>query len=415
MSHHFDYTADERLDISDAYCFAGPSDAFGPRTVFGMNASSSVGTPWDPAGYYELKLDTNEDLVEDITWRFTFPVDSAGIQHVVVAELTGREATDRNAKGRIITPPNAPVGEVLEVEGGLKIFAGPRTDSFFNFIPFPVAVAAALKAGTFPDLAALFPPTDTFLNNTVRSVLVEAPAEVTGLRRLNYWATTAIYDQGHGWAQLQRAGGPNGTTFWNFVDGPAGININATVPTDDLAGRPAHPDTDPATGVWGQVRDQTAAVVAAGGTYNQGDPRPAHRAGLRRLRGRHIPPHGHPVHPRHQRPVGPLAGQPQRQGPDRRRVRQRRQSRPQPGLRLRPYSAREAPRLLPLPLPAAGKLTRHREHRTQADPAFTTQKEEHLCRTTSAPTNSSSPATIAASTSPTSSCSPRPTTRTRPC
>ena len=25
MSHHFDYTADERLDISDAYCFAGPA------------------------------------------------------------------------------------------------------------------------------------------------------------------------------------------------------------------------------------------------------------------------------------------------------------------------------------------------------------------------------------------------------
>ena len=124
MSHHFDYTADERLDISDAYCFAGPRDAFGPRTVFGMNASPSTGIPWDPAGYYELKLDTNEDLVEDITWRFTFPVDSAGIQHVVVAELTGRQATDRNAKGRIITPPNAPVGEVLEVEGGLKIFAG---------------------------------------------------------------------------------------------------------------------------------------------------------------------------------------------------------------------------------------------------------------------------------------------------
>ena len=113
MSHHFDYTADERLDISDAYCFAGPRDAFGPRTVFGMNASPNAAGPWDPAGYYELKVDTNEDLVEDITWRFTFPVDSAGVQHVVVAELTGRQATDRNAKGRIITPPNAPVGEVL--------------------------------------------------------------------------------------------------------------------------------------------------------------------------------------------------------------------------------------------------------------------------------------------------------------
>ena len=270
MSHHFDYTADERLDISDAYCFAGPGDAFGPRTVFGMNASPNGAGPWDPAGYYELKVDTNEDLVEDITWRFTFPVDSAGVQHVVVAELTGREATDRNASGRIITPRNAPVGEVLEVERGIKIFAGPRTDSFFNFLPFPITLANALNEGFFPDLAALFPPTDFFMNQIVRSVLIEVPAEITGRRRLNYWATTAIHDQGHGWVQLQRAGGPNGTTLWNFPAGSAGININATVPSQDLAGRPAHPETDPATGVWGQIRDQTAVVVADGGTYNQG-------------------------------------------------------------------------------------------------------------------------------------------------
>jgi Domain of unknown function (DUF4331) len=271
MSHHFDYTADERLDISDAYCFAGASGAFGPRTVFGMNASPSVGTPWDPAGYYELKLDTNGDYVEDITWRFTFPVDSAGTQHVQVAELTGREATDRNAKGRIITPRNAPVGEVLELHRGIKIFAGKRRDPFFNYIPFPLAVTAALAKGIFPDLAALFPPHDDFLNNSVRSVLVEAPVEVTGRRRLHYWATTAVYDQGHStWHQVQRAGGPNTTTFWDFAGGSANVNINATVPLNDIAGRPAKPDTDPASGVWGQVRDQTAAVVKDGGTFNKG-------------------------------------------------------------------------------------------------------------------------------------------------
>ena len=34
MSHHFDYTADERLDISDAYCFAGPSDAASARARY---------------------------------------------------------------------------------------------------------------------------------------------------------------------------------------------------------------------------------------------------------------------------------------------------------------------------------------------------------------------------------------------
>jgi len=35
-------------------------------------------------------------------------------------------------------------------------------------------------------------------------------------------------------------------------------------------GRPANPVTDPATGVWGTVRDQVATVVKAMGTYNQG-------------------------------------------------------------------------------------------------------------------------------------------------
>jgi hypothetical protein len=271
MSHHFDYMQDERLDISDVFCFAGARDARGPRTVFGMNASPSVGTPWDPAGYYELKLDTNGDYVEDITWRFTFPVDAAGTQHVQVAELTGREAADRNARGRIITPRNAPVGEVLHLGRGIKIFAGPRTDSFFNFIPFPVAVTKAMGDGIFPDLAALFPPTDSFMNNTVRSIVLEAPVEVTGSRRLRFWGTTAVYDQGHSaWFQVQRAGAPNVTTFWDFTHGSAQVNINATAPHHDLVGRPAHPETDPASGVWGQLRDQTAAVVANGGTFNKG-------------------------------------------------------------------------------------------------------------------------------------------------
>jgi hypothetical protein len=228
----------------------------------------------------------------------------------VVAELRGREATDRNAKGGIITPPNAPVGEVLEVERGIKIFADPRTDSFFNFLPFPVTLANALNQGSFPDLAALFPPTDFFLNQIVRSVVIEVPAEITGLRRLNYWATTAVYDQGHGWVQLQRAGGPNGTTLWNFPGGTAGFDINATVPSEDLAGRPARPETEPATGVWGQIRDQTAVVVAAGGTYNKG----VHGRPTARAYGAYVAdvflPMVIPVHSWHQRPVGSLAGQP---------------------------------------------------------------------------------------------------------
>ena len=48
------------------------------------------------------------------------------------------------------------------------------------------------------------------------------------------------------------------------------MTINSTGPIADLVGRPANPVTDPATGVWGTVRDQVATVVKAMGTYNQG-------------------------------------------------------------------------------------------------------------------------------------------------
>ncbi len=152
MSHHFDYPQDETLDISDAYCFAGAGNSHDPRTVFGMNTSPSYGKPWNPDGYYELKIDTNGDYVEDITYRATFPIGSDGTQYAEVTELTDGAATDRNASGTIITPPHAPVGEVVECRNGIKLFAGQRRDPFYNFIPFPVASANALASRHFSRL-----------------------------------------------------------------------------------------------------------------------------------------------------------------------------------------------------------------------------------------------------------------------
>ena len=269
MSHHLDYPEDETLDITDAYCFAGAGGTRGPRTVFGVNTSPLNGKPWNPAGYYELKIDTNDDLVEDITYRATFPIGSDGTQYVQVEELTGRAATNRSASGRIITPPNAPVGEVVDCLDGIKLFAGQRTDSFVNFIPYPVDTTTALANGTFPDYAAAGPPSDFFANTSVRSFLLEVPVEITGILPVNFWATTAYYDTGHNmWLQVQRAGEPNMTTFFEFDTGSAKVpNYNATVPADDIVGRPANPAVDPASGIWGQVRDNIAAVVQAGNTY----------------------------------------------------------------------------------------------------------------------------------------------------
>lgn len=268
MSHHFDYPEDETLDISDAFCFAGAGSLLGPRTVFGMNTSPTYGKPWNPTGQYELKIDTNGDYVEDITFRATFPIGADGTQHVRVEQLTGAAARDRGASGTIITPPNAPVGEVVACHHGIKLFAGQRYDPFYNFIPFPVATTKALATGTFPDLDALRPAHNDFANTSVRSFVLEAPVELTGHRPVHFWATTAYFDTGHNtWVQIQRAAEPNMTTFFDFANGSAHVNYNGSVPSGDLVGRPAHPATDPASGIWGQVRDNIAAVVETGGTY----------------------------------------------------------------------------------------------------------------------------------------------------
>jgi Domain of unknown function (DUF4331) len=269
MSHHFDYPQNETLDISDAYCFDGAGAGSGPRTVFGMNTSPTYGKPWDTAGMYELKIDTDGDFVEDITYRATFPIASDGTQYVQVEELTGAKATDRKARGTIITPRHAPVEEILELSHGIKLFAGKRLDPFRNFLPNPIATAKALATGTFPNYNALRPDSDSFANTSVRAYVLELPVEVTGSHSAHYWANTAYFDKGHNtWVQVQRAAKPNMSTFFDYAKGLAHLDYKSTLPRHDLVGRPAHPATDPATGIWGQVRDNIAAVVSAGKTYN---------------------------------------------------------------------------------------------------------------------------------------------------
>jgi hypothetical protein len=131
-----------------------------------------------------------------------------------------------------------------------------------------IATAKALAAGTFPDYNALRPDSDSFANTSVRAYVLELPVKVTGRRLAHYWGNTAYFDKGHStWVQVQRAAKPNMSTFFDFAKGLAHLDYKATFPKDDLKGRPAHPATDRASGIWGQVRDNIAAVVKTGGTF----------------------------------------------------------------------------------------------------------------------------------------------------
>ena len=276
MSHHFDIST-AKQDISDVMCFAGPSDDDGPRTVIGMNASPQdlpkiqndhIEYPWDPHALYELKLDLNDDFVEDITWRFTFPTDpSTRAQYVQVAQLNGPDATSRTAPGTIITPPNAPVGEVLNLRHGIKVFAGKRLDSFFTDIRVPAQLRAVLppippSTNADPGIAALTKFQNTFMGQTVRLIMVELPAGITGLDPIQCWGSVAMFDTTHtphSWVQVQRAAGADVAVVFGNGQDPYHRLINGNGPSADLT-----------SGVRDMVRDQVAGVVTALKTFSEG-------------------------------------------------------------------------------------------------------------------------------------------------
>jgi hypothetical protein len=263
MSHHLDYSPDPRLDITDLYCFAGRHG-----TVLAMNVAPLQASGFYPDGYYELRMDTSAplDFVEDITWRVTFPTNGNGTQHVRVEQLTGAAAGDRDATGEVITPDIAPLGQVIVCANGVRLFAGERGEPFFNDARFTIATKEALSAGVSPDFSAFRPPRNDFGQCNVNSIVLEVPETITGTGTVGVWGTTAAKEHG-AWHQVQHAAGPLVGFIYDFAGGPAAVEYNAGRPKDHLSGRPASPESDPASGVWGQIRDSTAAVVAARGTY----------------------------------------------------------------------------------------------------------------------------------------------------
>src|SRR5690348_7217771 len=102
MSHHYsgpDFAfphGDARVDVTDLYAFPKPGDA-GTSIVI-MDVHPSVGVnppgptttePFAPEALYELRVDTNGDLVADIAYRVRFSPNGDG----------GLTATVRRAEG----------------------------------------------------------------------------------------------------------------------------------------------------------------------------------------------------------------------------------------------------------------------------------------------------------------------------
>ncbi|MGP3978252.1 DUF4331 family protein [Streptomyces sp. 8N114] len=267
MSHHLDQS-NPQLDISDVYCFRGTMG-----TVFVMNVSPMQfpASGFDREALYEFKIDTNGDYLEDVAWRATFPIDSAGVQQLKLEQLTGSAARDRNATGEVITPAGSKPEQIITCSNGVKLFAGERGDAFFNDARLTVETKRALNMHTAPNYSWFTPETaqNTFKDTNVSTIVLEVPSAITGSGTIGFWGNTAVKENGV-WHQFQHAAGPLVGFLYDFSGGSAGADYNASHPKDHLMGRPKRPGEPAQQGFWKQVADDTAAVVEAMGTYDDG-------------------------------------------------------------------------------------------------------------------------------------------------
>ena len=215
MSHHYsgpDYGfphGDARLDLTDLYAFPKPGDP--NKSILIMNVHPSVGVnppgpttaePFAPQAIYELKIDTDGDLVADIAYRVSFSPSSGGPQTATLRRVEGKDAAGTGGDGLIIidgalvsTGAEARVTEA----GDYRFFAGWRGDPFF-----------------FDTLGALnnlqFTGDDFFTDKDVCSIVLEVPNSALGSKKIGLWHRTLDGATGK-WVQVDRGALPSQSVF----------------------------------------------------------------------------------------------------------------------------------------------------------------------------------------------------------
>lgn len=264
MSHHLDTPeAAERgqLFIDDLFVFDRPGG-----TVFVLDVNSTVtGAHADPdfwpGARYDLKVHLDGAEREDVTLRVTFgDADPDGEQDYRLHLLTGADATDDNAQGRLVAEGRT--GQVAEADS-VKVWAGRAADPFYLDLAVLGPVSSSITGGTALDLSSWRPEeaANTFANTSVASIVVEVPHGYAGLSvgtQVGVWAATTLSNGSGGWRQVNRGGRP---MMWPIF-----------LPDDTDFSDPAntrHPSTDVADAGEELTQLLTTAAAANGVTDPQ--------------------------------------------------------------------------------------------------------------------------------------------------
>jgi hypothetical protein len=192
MSHHYsgpDFGfrhGDARLDLTDLYAFPKSGDA--GKSILIMYLHPSVGLnptgpttddPFAPQAIYELKIDTDGDLVADIAYRVRFASDKSGAQTATLCRVEGKQAAGTGDDRQTILE-GAPVStgrdtHVTEAED-CRFFAAWRSAFFFDTM-------GALNSLQFAG-------DDFFADKDVCSIVLEAPNSALGSGKIGLWHRT---------------------------------------------------------------------------------------------------------------------------------------------------------------------------------------------------------------------------------
>jgi uncharacterized protein DUF4331 len=177
---------DPRTDITDLYAFLKPDDDGGPpgKSILMLNVNPlapALANEFESAGEYLVKVDTNGDFVEDITFRVTFSPKVGSGQSGRVERI--------DASGSQVVVPSGPVSfgaeAMVTVNGPYKFFAGLRSDPFFFDL-----------LGFIDDFN--FVNGDFFADKNVFAIVLEVPNGALGTSpsKTSLWARTRVVQAG---------------------------------------------------------------------------------------------------------------------------------------------------------------------------------------------------------------------------
>jgi hypothetical protein len=219
MSHHLDAPAareDGRVDLCDLYVFDGADP---DTTVLIMTVNPDAGksspTTFHPEVVYEFKIDTNEDALEELSYRFRFSEpDASREQQITVLRAEGKDAQSGSdgkqfAQGR--------TNEQIRLAGGGRVWAGLRSDAFYaDGVAAQIFLQMALTQHAY--MPNVFEQGFNFFEGrNVTGIVLEVPTSALGQGAIGVWATTSMH--GHGLSvQIERIGLPLIQPFFNIDD-----------------------------------------------------------------------------------------------------------------------------------------------------------------------------------------------------